>query len=124
MNTLVIDAVGEASPGIVLDSAKNIFEITGWSYPEDAATFFDPVFTWLSEYAKEPNADTTFHFNFHYFNTASAKQIFKIISLLEAIASKSKTTIHWHYDKDDEDMLNVGQRFSKMSTVPFQFIAK
>ena len=123
MDPFFINAEGEVTPSIVLDSSKNIFEIKGWSHPEDAPAFYTPVFSWLDEYAKSPNSHTDFHFNFHYFNTSSAKQIFRVISSLEGISSVSKVTIHWHYDKEDDDMLTTGERLSKMSTVPFKFIA-
>jgi len=123
MNALVIQAEGDTTPAVVLDSSKNIFEIKGWSHPEDAIHFYGPVLAWLTEYEKSPNPQTEFHFNYDYYNTASSKQIFRMISLLETVAAKSKTTIHWHYEKDDEDMLAAGERFSKMSTIPFKFVS-
>jgi hypothetical protein len=122
MSALYIDADGDITPAVSLDSSKNIFEIKGWSHPEDAMSFYAPVLAWLSGYEKLPNPATEFHFNFQYYNTASAKQIFRIVSALENVALKSKTVIHWHHDAEDEDMLASGERFSKMSTVPFKFV--
>ncbi len=122
MNALYMEADGDTTPAVSLDNSKNIFEIKGWSHPEDATAFYAPVLAWLSAYLKSPNQQMEFHFNFQYYNTASAKQIFRIISLLEEISTKSKTVIHWHHDAEDEDMLSSGDRFSKMSTVPFKFV--
>lgn len=122
MKSLIIQAVGDTTPAVSLDKEKNIFEIKGWSYPEDATGFYAPVLAWLSEYEKSPNPQTDFHFSFQYYNTASAKQIFRIISAVEGIAAKNKVAIYWHHDVDDVDMLTAGERFSKMSTVPFQFV--
>ena len=122
MNPLIIEADDDITPAVMLDSAKNVFEIKGWSHPEDAISFYAPVFAWLREYEKTPNAQTEFHFRFQYYNTASAKQIFRIISALEEVSKKSKMTIHWHHDEEDVDMLASGERFSKMSTVPFTFV--
>ena len=123
MNALFIEANNDVTPGITLDKAKGIFEINGWSHPEDAVSFYTPVFDWMNEYAENPNKETIFHFRFQYYNTASAKQIFRLISMLEDVGKKSKTGIEWHYDQEDTDMLASGERFSKMSTVPFKFIA-
>ncbi|MEK6615917.1 MAG: DUF1987 domain-containing protein [Bacteroidota bacterium] len=123
MTSLIIGAKDDITPGVTLDSTKGVFEITGWSHPEDAIAFYSPVFQWLNEYEKNPNASTDFHFRFQYFNTSSAKQIFRLISLLEDVAKKSKAKIHWHHDNEDTDMLASGERFSKMSTVPFEFIS-
>jgi len=124
MNTLIIEAKDNITPAVTFDSAKNIFEITGWSHPEDAIAFYAPVFEWMNKYAESPNAETVFHFRFQYFNTASAKQIFRFISLLEEIAKKSNVKIHWQYDSEDTDMLASGERFSKMSTIPFEFVPR
>ncbi|MBI4930633.1 MAG: DUF1987 domain-containing protein [Bacteroidetes bacterium] len=123
MNPLIIEAEDDITPAVTLDSSKNVLEISGWSHPEDAIAFYTPVLEWLNQYEKAPNAQTEFHFRFQYYNTASAKQIFRLISSLEDVAQKSKVKIHWHYDSEDTDMLSSGERFSKMSTVPFEFVS-
>jgi len=122
MKPLIIEAKGDMTPAIKLDNMKDVFEISGWSHPEDAIQFYVPVFKWLNEYAETPNPVTIFHFHFQYFNTSSSKQIFRLISLLEEISKKSTTKIQWHYDSEDADMLTAGERYFKMSTLPFDFI--
>ena len=123
MTTLVIEPQDDTTPGVMLDQQKGVFEIAGWSHPEDAISFYMPVLEWINHYAQTPNSGTNFHFKFQYYNTASAKQIFRVISSLEDVAKKSKVKIHWHYDAEDTDMLSAGERFSKMSTVQFEFIS-
>jgi hypothetical protein len=123
MTPLIIGAEDDITPSVTLDSGKNVFEITGWSHPEDAIAFYTPVLNWLGQYEKTPNASTEFHCKFQYYNTASAKQIFRIVSALEEVAKKSKVTIHWHFDEEDTDMQAAGERFSKMSTIPFKFVS-
>ena len=122
MNALFIDAQGDTTPAVTLDSVKGVFEISGWSHPEDAIGLYAPVFAWLAEYQKSPVAQTDFHFKLQYYNTASAKQIFRLISALEEVAKNGKVTICWHHDEEDLDMLASGERFSKMSTLPFRFM--
>ena len=122
MNALFIEAEADTTPAVSLDGAKGAFEISGWSHPEDAIGFYAPVFAWLAEYGKAPNAQTEFHFKLQYYNTASAKQIFRLFSSLEEVAKKSKVTVFWHHDEEDLDMLSSGERFSKMSTLPFKFV--
>jgi len=123
MTSLVIEAQDDVTPSVHLDYQKGYFEIAGWSHPEDAISFYSPVLEWLNKYAQTPNAGTNFHFKFQYYNTASAKQIFRLISMLEEAAKKSKVKIHWHHDAEDTDMLSSGERFAKMSTVPFEFVS-
>ena len=123
MTPLVIEAQDDTTPGVILDFQKGIFEISGWSHPEDAIAFYTPVLNWINNYSQAPNSGTNFHFKFQYYNTASAKQIFRIISALEEVSQKSKVKIYWHHDAEDTDMLASGERFSKMSTVPFEFVS-
>jgi hypothetical protein len=122
ISPLNIAAEDDITPTVTLDSGKNVFEISGWSHPEDAIAFYTPILNWLQQYDKSPNPQTEFHFKLQYYNTASAKQVFRIVSALEEVAKKGKVTIHWHYDAEDSDMLAAGERFSKMSTVPFKFV--
>lgn len=124
MKPLIIQPKDDITPTVMLDTVNGKFEITGWSHPEDARSFYSPVIDWLNEYSNNPNAETNFHFHFQYYNTASAKQIFRLISLLEDAANKSKTKIFWHHGTEDADMLSAGERFSKMSTVPFEFVPR
>ena len=124
MAPLVIEPKDDVTPGVMLDGQKAIFEIKGWSHPEDAIDFYTPVFDWLKKYSQTPSSGTNFHFKLQYFNTASARQILRIISIMEEISKKSKAKIYWHHDTEDTDMLASGKRFSKMSTVPFTFVSQ
>lgn len=123
MTPLIIAAHDNTTPGVILDKDKGIFEIAGWSHPEDAIKCYAPVFEWMNKYAENPNAETVFNFRYQYYNTASAKQIFRFISLLEEIAKKSKTKIVWYYHSEDPDMHASGEKYSKMSTIPFEFVS-
>lgn len=121
MQPLIIIAT-EDTPNITLDPAKGVFEISKRSYPEDATGFYSPVFNWMNEYAKAPNPSTKFSFRLEYFNTASAKQIFKMLMLLEELAKKSEVSVAWNYSKQDKDMLNSGERYANMVSVKMNLI--
>jgi len=123
MNPLIIYAKGNTIPGINLDKVNGIFEISGWSHPEDAVSFYAPVFDWLNKYAANPNEEMTFNFHLQYLNSSSVKQIVKLIFLLESMSKEKKVIVHWHHDLDDTDMLFMGKKFEQMSTLSFEFIA-
>lgn len=110
------------TPSVILDSENQIFEISNRSLPEDPTNFYSPVFKWLENYSLHPNAITEFHFKMEYFNTASAKQILKILVLLENLSAKSNLTVHWHFEKADSDMKTSGERYSKLVKINFEFI--
>lgn len=109
-------------PSILFNRNSGTISIKGRSLPEDAFTFYKPVIEWLSEYAASPATETSVTFNFEYFNTASAKQIYKILNILTELAQKSKISISWHYDEGDTDMLTSGERFSKLCGVPIRLV--
>ncbi len=117
MATTLIIAETEDTPKVVLDAENGIFEISKRSLPEDSTHFFSPVMEWISDYSLSPNAKTNFVFKLEYFNTASAKQILKILSLLEKLSGKSEVSVIWHYEKEDLDMKSSGERYSKLVNV-------
>ena len=119
MDALLIAAT-EDTPFVSLDSAKGVFEVQQRSLPEDAASFYSPVLEWMMDYAKIPNPSTRFIFNLEYFNTSSAKQLFKLLNILEQISKKNPVTVLWCYDKGDQDMLASGERYSRLTELKFE----
>jgi hypothetical protein len=54
-----------------------------------------------------------------YFNTSSSKSLLDLFKRFEKL---STVEIHWHYDSDDEDMLEAGEDYDHIVEVPFRFI--
>lgn len=122
MDALIIEKTGD-TPKIVLDSANSVFEISERSLPENANGFYEPVFQWLNEYAANPNPTTRFVFSLEYFNTSSAKQIAKILLMLEKLSKSSDVSISWQFKKDDNDMMAAGERYSKLLNMKFDLVS-
>ncbi len=58
-----------------------------------------------------------------YFNTSSSKCILDVFKKLEKINSGGSTVIiNWHYEEDDEDMLEAGEDYEAIINVPFKMI--
>jgi hypothetical protein len=112
----------EDSPEILFDKSTGQLTITGKSLPEDAFGFYQSAIEWLSDYIKSPQQLTQVTFNLEYFNTASSKQIFKLISLLKDLSKTHPVKITWHFDKGDKDMQSSGERFSKLCQMPIDVI--
>lgn len=108
----------EDTPKVMLDKSKGIFEISGRSLPEDAAEFYSPILSWLTDYAGSANPATEFVIKLEYFNTASSKLILDVLSKLEEV--KGSKVVWYHYE-DDEDMQEAGEEFSELVDVPFEF---
>ncbi|MFH2096083.1 MAG: DUF1987 domain-containing protein [Bacteroidota bacterium] len=112
------------TPGILLDAAAGVFEISGRSMPEDATKFYEPVLDWIEEYKENPLGETVFIFKMKYFNTASSKVLLDILLILEELAETgAKVMVKWHYPSNDEDMKEAGEEYAEMIEVPFEHIS-
>ena len=122
MNPIIISAA-EDTPGVRLDAANDIFELSGRSLPEDVVKFYKPILDWLDEYAQSPNANTVFNFKLSYFNTASSKIILDILMKLEGMHDAGKNiSIRWNYPSDDEDMMEAGEEYADIVSVPIEMV--
>jgi len=130
MKKLIIESTLN-SPRVILDPEKKNFEFSGESRPENVKSFYMPVLEWLESYAGELSAGDSgnggipleFHFNFEYFNSTSAKFILDIFKTLSRLNTEGQQVgVKWHYEEDDEDMLEVGKEMSRMSKLPFEYV--
>lgn len=123
MEILKIEST-EDNPRIILDRESNILEISGRSLPEDVNTFYEPMMSWIEEYAKDPLDVTVFNFKLSYFNTASSKIILDILTRFEEMIEEDhQVMVRWHYPEEDEDMLEAGEEYSEMVDVPFEMVS-
>lgn len=130
MEKLIIEATLN-TPSIILDPEKNQFQFSGESRPEDVRNFYMPILEWLEKNSADLSAQDggdkppirEFHFKFEYFNSTSAKYILDLFKLLSKLHTEGGSIgIYWHYEEDDEDMLEVGQEMSRMSKLPFEYV--
>jgi len=121
MNTHFTEAT-EDSPSIMFDGELGVMEIKGKSLPEDAIVCYTPLYQAVSEYVKSPKDKTTVNLRLEYLNSSSAKKILKIINLLEELPSQGyPVEINWHYNENDEDMLEEGMEFRRLTTLNIKF---
>ncbi|NLF41895.1 MAG: DUF1987 domain-containing protein [Bacteroidales bacterium] len=112
------------TPNVILDAENNIIEFSGRSLPEDVVTFYAPVIQWIEEYSKSPNSKTNIIFRLEYFNTASSKILLDILLKFEDILNDGhEVVVSWHYQEDDEDMLEAGEEYSEIVDIPFEMHA-
>ncbi|MBI4647931.1 MAG: DUF1987 domain-containing protein [Bacteroidia bacterium] len=121
MEPIVIEAT-EDTPKVHLDAVNNKFLIADRSLPENSIEFYQPIFEWLVKYTEAPKEKTNFEFRLEYFNTSSAKQITKILLILEKLATTWEVVVSWYYKKEDLDMLSSGQRYAKLINIKFEFV--
>ena len=108
------------TPRVLFDPAKGTFEITKKSLPEDAVGFYSSVFEWLNLYIDSPNQETIFKFDLEYYSTSTAKQITKLMFLLEKLSERSKVSVIWNHKIGDRDMEAAGNRYKHLINVDIQ----
>jgi hypothetical protein len=100
--------------------AKGELSLKGRSIPENSLEFFKPLIDWIDSYKDSPNAETNVHVQLEYFSTSSSKCLLDLFKRLEGI--NSKVTILWYYEQDDDDMLEAGEDYEAIISVPFKMI--
>ena len=123
MENLIIEGTNK-TPEIKMNAASGEMEISGKSIPENSVGFYLPLQQWLDQYAVHPAKNTEVKIQLEYFNTSSSKCLLDILRKLETIkkSGKSNVTILWHYEEDDEDMMEAGQDYNTLVDLPFQLI--
>ena len=113
IENLVIPAT-KSSPYVHFDSHSRILEMKGESYPENAARFYAPIFTWVEEFLAFIDDDLPIEMNMEivYFNSSSSKVFMNLFELLQnAFASGKNIAVNWRYHKENETALECGEEF-------------
>ena len=73
---------------------------------------------------EEPIKKSVLDIELEYFNTSTSKCILNIFKGLEKVKSKGHDiTVRWHYNNEDEDMLEAGKDYMSIVKLEFSFIA-
>ena len=111
------------TPTVSFDADKGSIEIKGRSIPENSIEFYKPLVDWLEEYMKSPKEMTEVDIQLEYFNTSSSKCILDVFKKLEAMyKGGNEVVINWHYEEDDEDMLEAGEDYQSIIKIPFKMM--
>ncbi len=122
MENLVIDG-SPKTPTIKFQPEEGKLLIQGRSIPENSIEFYKPLVDALENYASTPKENTNVDIVLEYFNTSSSKCILDVFKKLEKINSESDgVTINWHYEEDDEDMLEAGEDYQAIINIPFKMV--
>ncbi len=101
-----------------------LIKLEGVSYPADAAEFFNPIFEWLETYIEQVGGPIVMKLFINYLNTSSTKCLFDIIDRMEEYYNDDNTVqINWYYEKDDEDIKDIGLEFQEDMQLPFQVLS-
>ena len=112
---------GRTTPAIIFNTNGEL-RIEGNSICENSLDFYTPPLEWLREFEKTNPEKITIHVNLEYFNSSSSLLLIKLFSQLNQIGRNgAETNVIWYYPEEDEDMIEAGQNFSRITKLPFNF---
>ena len=123
IDNLVIEGTNK-TPVVKFITNTGSMEISGKSIPENSFGFYQPLLQWIDNYATQASPKTDVKIQLEYFNTSSSKCLLDIFRKLAALkkTGNSAVSILWHYEAEDEDMLEAGEDYDALVEVDFKFI--
>ncbi len=111
-------------PRIDFNAKTGELSIEGESYHEYTMEFYQPVFEWLEKFLSEPGKEITMNFRMTYFNTSTSRRFLEMLTTLESYEEDKggKVTINWYFEKDDVDMLDIGEEYADDVELTFNLI--
>jgi len=110
------------TPKLHFNNETGEFEISGRSIPENSIEFYRPLMEWLDKYLANPKPKTRLSISLEYFNTSSSKCLVEMFRKLEKLNSQSDVHVIWHYEEEDEDMMESGDDFRKIIKIPIELV--
>lgn len=108
------------TPSVKFTAQEGHLEIKGRSIPENSLDFYKPLIDWVDQLRAARPAEINLHVQLEYFNTSSSKCLLDLFKKLENYPGQAM--IHWYYEQDDEDMLEAGEDYEAIISVPFKMI--
>jgi hypothetical protein len=114
MENLVIEGT-KSSPRISFDAMAGILDISGESYPENAANFYTPVIDWINRFLQQKGTQpVTINITLHYFNSSSSKVLMNLFEILDnAHAHGTPITVNWRYHEENDTAIECGEEFKE-----------
>lgn len=112
MDNLIIEKTA-STPYINFNYEMRKLIVSGESFPENAAKFYEPVMKWIKEYLeKVGKEETQVEFEIIYFNSSTSKIYMTIFTLMdEAVAGGKNIVINWRASQENETAIECGEEF-------------
>ena len=125
MEALRIEAT-DKTPLVAFDPVKGTLEIQGCSIHENAARFYEDLFTRIDAYAASPARRTEVKIALDYFNSSSAKYLLDILKRIDDLhaTGASKASLEWNCEEGDLDMQEAGNDYKALLDMPVKVLTR
>jgi hypothetical protein len=111
------------TPAVKIINDEHRVIISGQSRLEDPSYFYEQLTTLLDESLNDFKTHVSIDFILNYLNSSSSKWLFHILKGIQTkFQGKKIVTINWFYDDDDESMLEAGEVFQSLLSLPFNLV--
>ena len=108
MQKIFVEATN-STPQVKFDESGRL-SLIGRSLILNVNEFYKPLIDWL----RQLNTPVVrFTIEFDYFNSGSSKMILEMLKVIDSNNNVRDFDVFWHFEKDDEDILEIGQIFEE-----------
>ena len=111
------------TPSVKIFQDEHKIVISGQSRLEDPSPFYEKLLLLLDESIVDFKTHTSIDFMLNYLNSSSSKWLFHILKDIQVkFQGKKIITINWYFDSDDDSMLEAGEVFQSLLSLPFNIL--
>lgn len=109
MENLIIKGT-DTLPSVLLGTNGEI-KLEGRALLENAAKFFQPLYTWAQEFTSE---EVNITINLEYFNTSVSKHLYDFLKIFDENPSNKEINLTWMYEEGDDEMQESGEIYKDL----------
>lgn len=105
----------------ILFQANGKLRIVGFSIPENTLDVYAQPLDWLRALKKTDPMPIELDLKFDFLDSSSIRSVADMVKILNSLG-EHKVKVNWFYEKEDEDMREMGDDLSNLSKVEFNLI--
>jgi hypothetical protein len=111
------------TPSVQIFSDDHRIVISGQSRLEDPTSFYEEFTALLEKSIQEFKTHISVDFYLNYLNSSSSKWLFHILKGMQMkYQGKKIITVNWYFESDDDAMLEAGEVFQSLLSLPFNIV--
>lgn len=111
------------TPVVNIDDKSELITISGRSIDMNSNQFWKSMTTYMEDYMKTIKSELSIRFQMEYINSSSVEQLLDFLRLSKALINhEDKLKIEWLYDREDEDMLELGHCIHEIIQLPVKCV--
>lgn len=125
---LFISAITKQTPEVLFDLDTLEFRLRGFSRPENADRFYQPIFSWLTDNQRaifEHDKVLRLTIDLEYINSSSLIFLIKLMKICVDTRDGKRIDINWLYDENDaDDIIETCNELWTVIGVPITMICR